>query len=53
MAALVILREKVLKPILAGAGKPKIGRKPKNWTHIDEHYETIRQNMFVPGFFQL
>ena len=47
MAALVILREKVLQPILAGAGKPKMGRKPKNWTHIDEHYETIRQNMFV------
>lgn len=47
MAALVILREKVLKPILAGAGKPKMGRKPKNWTQVDEHYELIRQNMFV------
>ena len=47
MAALVILREKVLQPILAGMGKPKMGRKPNNWTQIDEHYETIRQNMFV------
>jgi len=47
VAALVILREKVLRPILAGVGKPKMGRKPKNWSPIDEHYETIRQNMFT------
>src|SRR6267154_5847490 len=33
IAALVILREKVLRPILAGVGKPKIGRRPKNWSH--------------------
>ena len=31
IAALVILRERVLRPILAGVGKPKMGRKPKNW----------------------
>ena len=47
MGALVILREKVLRPILAGMGKAKLGRKPKNWSVIDEHYETIRQNMFT------
>jgi hypothetical protein len=47
IGALVILREKVLRPILAGVGKPKMGRKPKNWSPIDEHYETIRQDMFV------
>ena len=47
VAALVILREQVLRPILAGVGKPKMGRKPKNWSPIDEHYETIRQNMFT------
>jgi len=29
IAALVILREKVLRPILAGVGKPRMGRKPK------------------------
>jgi hypothetical protein len=47
IGALVMLREKVLRPILAGGGKPKMGRKPKNWSHIDEHYEAIRQDMFV------
>ena len=47
IAALVILREKVLRPILAGVGKPRMGRKPKTWSPIDEHYEAIRQNMFT------
>jgi hypothetical protein len=46
-AALVILREKILRPILAGVGKPKMGRKPKNWSSIDEHYEAVRQDMFT------
>ena len=47
MGALVILREKILRPILAGLGKPKMGRKPRNWSVIDEHYEAIRQDMFT------
>jgi len=47
IAALVILREKVLRPILAGLGKPKMGRKPKNRSSIDEHYEAVRQDMFT------
>jgi len=47
IGALVILREKVLRPILAGIGKAKMGRKLKNWSPIDEHYEAIRQDMFV------
>ena len=47
IAAVVILREKVIRPILAGVGKPKMGRKPKTWSPIDEHYEAIRQDMFT------
>ena len=47
IGALVILRDKVLRPILAGVGKRNTGRKPKNWSLIDEHYETIRQDMFT------
>jgi hypothetical protein len=47
IAALVILREKILRPILAGVGKPRMGRKPKNWSSIDEHYEAVRQDMFT------
>jgi len=30
IAALVLLREKVIRPILAGIAQPKMGRKPKN-----------------------
>jgi hypothetical protein len=47
IAALAILREKILRPILAGVGKPKMGRKSKNWAPIDQHYETIRRDMFT------
>lgn len=45
IAALVILREQVIKPILTGTARPKLGRKPKHWSAIDDHYETIRQDM--------
>lgn len=47
IAALVILREQVIKPLLAGTAKAKMGRKPKNWSPIDAHYETIRKDMQV------
>ena len=47
IAALVILREKVIKPLLAGMSARKMGRKPKNWSPIDAHYETIRKDMLV------
>jgi hypothetical protein len=30
VTALLVLREKVIKPVLAGAGKARRGRKPKN-----------------------
>jgi len=41
----VVLRDKVIKPMLAGTAKPKMGRKPKTWSPIDEHYETVRKDM--------
>lgn len=47
LAALVILREKVLRPILAGVNQPKIDRKPNNRSAIDEHYQLIRRVMFT------
>jgi hypothetical protein len=47
IGALVILREKVLRPILARVGNRKTGRTPLNWSLIDQHYETIRQDMFT------
>jgi len=45
MAALLVLREKVIKPVLAGAGKPRRGRKPKDQSPLDAHYETIQFQM--------
>ena len=47
MSLKLILREKVLRPILAGVGKSPMDRKLKNGSPIDEHYEAIRQDMFV------
>ena len=45
VTALLVLREKVIKPVLAGAGKPRQGRKPKNQSPIDAHYEAIQSQM--------
>jgi len=45
----VILREKVLRPILAGVGKPKLGRKPTNWTSLDDRLLTGRFHSRLPG----
>ena len=39
------IEDKVIKPILAGTAKPKMGRKPKTGSAIDEHYETVRTDM--------
>jgi hypothetical protein len=53
ITALVVLREHVLKPLLAAASHPsastplkrKLGRKPKTWSPIDQHYQTLRFTM--------
>jgi hypothetical protein len=45
MTGFVVLREKVLNPLLAGAIGGNLGRKPKNRSQIDIHYENIRNEM--------
>jgi hypothetical protein len=45
VAAPVVLREKVIQPLLAGIAAQRLGRKPKNWSSIGQHYETLRLNM--------
>ena len=45
MTALLILREKVIKPVLAGAARPKRGPKPKHQSPIDAIYQTIQLAM--------
>ncbi len=46
LAGLFILREKVIKPVLAGAGRKHAGRPPKNIHPIDKHYENLQCEMF-------
>jgi hypothetical protein len=45
IAALVVLREQVIKPILAGTAGTRQGRPPKHWTRIDAHYQALRKEM--------
>jgi len=53
IAGLVILRDKVLRPLLAALAnplaadpaRPRPGRKPTGWTNIDDHYQTLRITM--------
>jgi len=45
MTGFIVLREKVLNPLLAGALARNTGRKPKDRSQIDVHYENIRSEM--------
>ena len=45
MTAFLVLRDKVLIPLLANAGNLKRGRKPINRCQIDIHYQNIRTEM--------
>ncbi len=45
MAALLVIREKIIKPVLAGVGKPRRGPKPKNQPPVNEHYQNIQSEM--------
>jgi len=45
ISALLVLRDQVIRPILAGVRTPRRGRKPNTWSRIDQHYEAIRIEM--------
>ncbi len=45
MTALVVLREKVIRPLLAASARPESPVKPANPTPIDHHYESLRTGM--------
>jgi hypothetical protein len=45
MAALVVLGDQVIGPILAGVRSPRMGQKPTSWTKVDRDFETIRIHM--------
>ena len=46
LSALLVLRDKVIKPLLAAACQPqRRGRPPSNLTAVDQHYHTLRGTM--------
>ncbi len=45
MSALVVLRDKVIKPLLAAACQLPRGPKPKGCATLDRHYQTLRTDM--------
>ncbi len=45
MAALVVLRDKAIKPLLAAAQQHHRSRRAQNPTPLDIHYQTIRASM--------
>jgi transposase len=45
LAALLILREKVIRPVLAGVCKPRPGRPPKIIHPLDLHYQNLQREM--------
>jgi hypothetical protein len=45
MTALLILREKVIKPLLAAKQQPEPQTKPNHPTPLDQHYEHLRVGM--------
>ena len=47
LAGLLVLREKVLKPLLAGLYRPKRGRPPKNVHPRDVHYQHLQCEMLA------
>nr|VFJ78827.1 MAG: hypothetical protein BECKFW1821C_GA0114237_12061 [Candidatus Kentron sp. FW] len=45
LAGMLTLRERVIKPVLAGLGKPRIGRPPKNVDPLDQHYDNLQREL--------
>ena len=47
LAGLLVLREKVLKPVLAGVCRPKRGRPPKTLHVLDVHYQNLQRELLA------
>jgi hypothetical protein len=45
LAGLLILQDKVIKPVIAGIRYPKRGRPPKTLAPVDQHYQNLRAEM--------
>jgi len=42
---MLILREKIIRPLLAASGQPEPPAKPAHPTPVDQHYENLRAGM--------
>ena len=47
MGALVLLREKLLRPILSAVRNQNATPKRLNYLGIDQHYEAVRQSILT------
>jgi hypothetical protein len=47
LAAVLILREQVIQPVLAGVCRPKRGRPPKILHPLDDHYQKLQHEMLA------
>jgi hypothetical protein len=45
LTALLVLREKIIRPLLTASGQPEPTARPANPTSIDHHYESLRAGM--------
>jgi hypothetical protein len=45
LTALLVLREKIIRPLLAASGQPEPLAKPAHPTPVDHHYESLRAGM--------
>jgi hypothetical protein len=45
LTALLVLREKIIRPLLAASGQPEPPATPAHPTPIDQHYESLRSGM--------
>ncbi|MDR1280937.1 MAG: hypothetical protein LBK99_08960, partial [Opitutaceae bacterium] len=47
LVGLLVLEQKVIKPVLAGVCRPKVGRPPKCANSLDSHYLRLRRDMHM------
>jgi hypothetical protein len=45
LAGMLVLRERVIKPVLSGLGKRHIGRPPQRIHPIDQHYQALQHEL--------
>jgi hypothetical protein len=47
LAGLFVLREKIIKPVLSGSCRPKVGRPPQSLHPLDAHYTRLKKEILA------